>query len=692
MACPPTPPPTIAAAGYRPHLDGLRALAVYLVVLFHGGNTRFAGGFVGVDVFFVLSGYLVTQLLWRDIETLDGIRLARFYARRVRRILPAAFVALTGTALLYVAIASPSQVAAALGAFKAAFLFVANWFFIARSTAYFGGDLAQNPVLHCWSLAVEEQFYLAWPLVLGGLVAVGRWRGAPPLRLLRVAVAGGAIASLLLALALRTGDPEHAYYGTDARAYQLLAGALLALTPGVSAALARAPRLARLLAALSVAGLVGLACSRVALDPITRGAAVTAATWVAIAALEAAPGGLARRLLSSPPVAYLGRISYGTYLWHWPVVLVLIVMASLEGPALVLLTAVIASALASLSFQLLEQPIRQWPLLEARSRTVIAAGLCASVAAAFALTPAIVDPAAASLRTVRSAGTPIPGSLNIAAANFLNLPRPPRCAGRAASDCTVVQGSGPHVLLIGDSHARMFMPTFQAIARHENLTLSVVAYGGCPWQRHLYGRPDDPSCRALKEDAYTRIIPELKPDLIVAVNLGYDDPHMHGIWIAGEDGRRFLSDTPQFTRLWHDATLASAAELEPMATEGLVIIEPIPIAPPKENPTACLVHARFLEDCRYLASVEPTRLERLYRELDAANPRIWSADFDRLVCPWWPVCDPVVSDRIVKVDAHHLTADFAAYIAGGVGDYLHANHLLPAPAAPGDGVVASGHP
>lgn len=688
-AAPPQPPPT---EGYRPHLDGVRALAVYLVVLFHGGSTHFTGGFVGVDVFFVLSGYLVTQLLWRDIDAVGAIRLARFYARRVRRILPAALVALTATAALYVAIASPSDVAAAVGGFKAAFLFVANWFFIARSTAYFGGDIERNPVLHFWSLAVEEQFYLLWPLVLGGLVAVGRWRGAPPLPLVRRAVGAGAIGSLLLALALRADHPEHAYYGTDARAYQLLAGALLALAPGVIQGLGRVPRAARLLAALSVAGLVALASSLVALDPIVRGAAVAGLTWVAIAALEAAPGGPARRLLSIPPIVYLGRISYGTYIWHWPVVLVLTVVASLDGAALMALTAVIASALASLSFQMLENPLRQWPLLDRRPRTVIAAGLCASGAAALALMPAIVDPAAASLRAMRAGGTPIPANLDFAAASFTRLPPPPDCAGGPASDCTIVHGSGPHVLLLGDSHARMLIPTFRAIAERENLTLSVVARGGCPWQRHLYGRPRDPGCRTLKEDAYTRLIPELKPDLIVAINLGYEDPHFEQFGTAGEDGVLIWRGTPAFDRLWRDATLASAAELEPMATEGLVIVEPIPVAQPSANPTACLVHARFLEDCRYLASLKPSSLERLYREIAAANPRIWSADFDRLVCPWWPVCDPVVSDRIVKVDAHHLTAGYAAYIAPRVEDYLRANHLIPALGSPREPLAAASQP
>src|SRR5262249_53502574 len=130
---------------YRPHLDGLRAVAVYLVVLFHAGVTTCAGGFIGVDVFFVLSGYLVTQLLLRDVDGIGTIRFGRFYARRVRRLLPAAFLALMITASIYAAVASPSEVVAARGGFRAAFLWYVNWFLLSRKTAYFGGDVAKSP-------------------------------------------------------------------------------------------------------------------------------------------------------------------------------------------------------------------------------------------------------------------------------------------------------------------------------------------------------------------------------------------------------------------------------------------------------------------------------------------------------------------------------------------------------------------
>ena len=229
-----TPEPVAAgpADSYRPHLDGLRAVAVYLVVLFHAGTSAFTGGYVGVDVFFVLSGYLVTQLLLRDVAQSGRIRFGRFYSRRFRRLLPAAFVALIVTAFVFTAISSTVEVSGAIGSFKAAFLYSANWYFIHHASGYFGADISTNPVLHFWSLAVEEQFYLVWPLALGGgFLLTRRLERARQMRAIRVAVVVGAIASAAWALSLKGSNPNHAYYGTDARAYELLAGAFLALTP-----------------------------------------------------------------------------------------------------------------------------------------------------------------------------------------------------------------------------------------------------------------------------------------------------------------------------------------------------------------------------------------------------------------------------------------------------------------------------
>ena len=305
---------------YRPHLDGLRAIAVYLVVAFHAGLRGFSGGFIGVDVFFVLSGFLVTSILLRDLASRGRIDWRRFYSRRVRRILPASILTLLITAVAYAIVASPSEMQDALGAFRAAFLYFANWYFVGQSTNYFAANLSGNPVLHFWSLAVEEQFYVLWPLLLGTLYVLSRAGGNKRWWFLRLAVLVIGVASGIEALHLATTNVDRAYYGTDTRAYQLLAGAFLAMTPQILHLGSRYRRVLERFALVALGLLVLVGTSALAVGPITRGVIVAVLAAALIVSLENSRRGVARRLLSSAPLTYLGKVSYGTYLWHWPVV------------------------------------------------------------------------------------------------------------------------------------------------------------------------------------------------------------------------------------------------------------------------------------------------------------------------------------------------------------------------------------
>jgi peptidoglycan/LPS O-acetylase OafA/YrhL len=673
-----------STAVYRPYLDGLRAVAVYLVVVFHAGSGSFPGGFVGVDVFFVLSGFLVTQLLLRDLDGTGGIRFGRFYARRFRRLLPAAFVALTVTAIVYTAIASPAEVLATVGAFKAAFLYSTNWYFIHEATGYFGADITTNPVLHFWSLAVEEQFYLLWPLVLGGGFALTRRMDRDrQMRMLRIAIAVTAVASAVWAMSLRHTNPDRAYYGTDARAYELLAGAFLALIPAYIASLARYQRSIRAATIGALAGLFVVASSAVDLDAIERGIAVTLITVVLIVALETAEGGPVRWVLSTPTVVYLGKISYGTYLWHWLVILVIFRTFEISVAATIAVATLVATALAALSYQLLEQPIRISPLLNRHRGAVITAGLAISVVSALVLIPAIVDPADATAPTVQgttSGFTPVPATPSWRDAKKGNGPVV-NCLGKATSACTIVRGTGKHLLLMGDSHAWMVIPTFTDIARRENLTLSVATKGGCPWQRGLYapavqafgGTISPADCKAVKDDAYERVIPELKPDVIVAVNFGYEDPKQF-VYFADANGKFLNPADPASVRALETATNQSLASLRADGRK-VVIVEPIPRAP--FDPVKCLSQARVLEACRYVAPTLPSPLETFYRRLPKQDDNVHSANFDRLVCPFLPICDPIVNRQIVKWDQSHLTVAFAKTMAPEVDDYLKQIGAIP---------------
>jgi peptidoglycan/LPS O-acetylase OafA/YrhL len=668
--------------GYRPHLDGLRALAVYLVVLFHAGNRAFSGGYIGVDIFFVLSGYLVTALLLRDLLGTGRIGFARFYSRRFRRLLPAAFVALIVTAFVYVAIASPLEVSDAVGSFKAAFLYVTNWYFIHQATGYFGADITSNPVLQFWSLAIEEQFYLLWPLALGALAWFTR-RLEPRRRhvVVPAIVAAAALASAVWALSLRHSDPNRAYYGTDARAYELMAGALLALLPRILRSARRHERTARVVAGVGIAGLVLLATSWIHLDAIERGIAVTVVTVAFLVAIESGSDGLVARGLSLPTVVYLGKISYGIYLWHWIVVIVAARSFGL-GTTTTVIVVLVSTALASLSYQLLEQPVRTSKRLDGRKRVVIFAGLATSVVAALVLVPSIVNASDAQrpqLGGTTTGFTPTP-ALDWAAAKQ-DLAPFTNCYGKPVAACTIVQGTtGPHLLLIGDSHAGTLIPTFTEIARREHATLSVSVHGGCPWQQDLFAIPinvngtklSTSDCQELKDDFYDRVLPEMHPDVIFTMNVDHEDPH--ALPFLGPDGKPLGSRAPAAVRWMRETTTASLAKLRATGAK-VALLEPIPVAP--FNPLDCLSRSKYLEDCRYVANATPESLETDYRDLAKKDPDVYDVDLDRLVCPFLPICDPIVDGQIVKWDGTHLTARYAQSIAPRLDAYLRQSGILP---------------
>ncbi len=345
-------------SGRVPGLDGVRALAVLAVIAFHVGMRMTPGGFLGVDIFFVLSGYLITDLLAAQHARRGRLDLRGFWVRRARRLLPALSVLLVAVTAA-VAVIEPDQLPALRPALAAAASYSSNWYQALHHISYFASFGPPPPLQHLWSLAIEEQFYLAWPLVL--LLVLTRLRG----RRARALTAWlGALASAAMALRyLPGGDPSRVYYGTDTHATGLLVGAALALTWPM-ATLTSAPReFARRLDYLGVAGLVVLASAVghfSGADPAVYplGLAVAALAAAGLTAAAAAPGTV-NSLLSLPPLRWLGIRSYGIYLWHWPVIAIAGAMTG-PGPAAPWLWAVeaaIAITLAAASWKWLEEPI-----------------------------------------------------------------------------------------------------------------------------------------------------------------------------------------------------------------------------------------------------------------------------------------------------------------------------------------------
>jgi peptidoglycan/LPS O-acetylase OafA/YrhL len=370
-----------APSRFRPDVQGLRAIAVVAVVAYHAGFPGIHGGFVGVDVFFVISGFLITGLLVTDIERTGRVSFRDFYARRARRILPAAILALLVTLLVSYVVLPPLQVPGAARDAVAAALFVANFRFAAQSTDYLGAHSAPTPYQHYWSLSVEEQFYLFWPALLHGAARLGRQRARAVVIGVVAAVAG---ASLIACIWLtRTSEPT-AFYLLPTRAWELALGGMIALG---GSSLLKLPRAAAAL--LGLAGMAAIVWAIFTYGALTSfpgsAALVPVLGAAAIIAGGAASGGSARRgvtgLLGTRPMQSLGRVSYSWYLWHWPA---LVLGAVLLGHSFVARMAMVALSLglAYLTQRLIEDPFRHAKRLLRAPRASITAGLALSIVAA----------------------------------------------------------------------------------------------------------------------------------------------------------------------------------------------------------------------------------------------------------------------------------------------------------------------
>lgn len=355
-------------------LDGLRAVAVLLVVLFHAGFDRFSNGFIGVDVFFTLSGFLVCNALLSEYEREGSVSLSNFFAKRIKRLLPTATVtvlATLATLAAFSAFGSPVLFEQHLRGARAAVLYHANFFQISEATDYFANSVVQSPFEHFWSLSIEEQFYIAFPLAFFAFFRV------QPERYYRAAVFFGVLAIGSLYLQFTEVDSSVAYLSTLTRVYQILAGVSLAF---LLRARGEFPKF-RFVGGLCVLLLAVLATGIVELDVPKRGVAVVMVAVPLLANLRFP------RLLEVASVVYVGKISYGIYLWHWPIV-VLLQEHGIRDPFVALaVSGVGGTALAALCFHTFENFIRHDRSV--LPRPTIAIGLALSVAGFLAAGPII---------------------------------------------------------------------------------------------------------------------------------------------------------------------------------------------------------------------------------------------------------------------------------------------------------------
>ncbi|MFJ9908918.1 acyltransferase family protein [Streptomyces sp. NPDC101152] len=387
------PRPTTGRKPHLPAVDGLRGAAIVGVLLFHTGHL--SGGFLGVDLFFALSGYLITDLLLREIDATGDVSLIAFWGRRIRRLLPALAAMLVAVTVLVWAVGPPDMVRTTLADGPWVQVNLVNWHLLAESASYWDRFGSDRVFEHLWSIAVEEQFYVVWPVLLLIIARCGR---RVDRRVALTAALASAVSLVLMITLVSSADPTRVYTGSDTRAFSLLVGAVVATRPA-RAALARAVgRSAGAVLALLAAG-IGTAWLLVdgvnSLWLFTGGLfAHSLASALLIALCVQAPQALVAKVLAWQPLRWLGLVSYSLYLWHWPVVVLLSPQRTgLGGWPLTVVVCAVSLALAALSKYLVEDPVRfRAPWARGRDGLLAFAALMICLAVLWSVLPAPAPP------------------------------------------------------------------------------------------------------------------------------------------------------------------------------------------------------------------------------------------------------------------------------------------------------------
>ena len=641
------------ANAYRPDIDGLRALAVLPVILFHA-HLFFPGGFVGVDVFFVISGYLITQIIERDLQA-HKFSVLVFYQRRIRRIFPALFVMCACSILLAYVLLIPEELRDFGKTLLASSAFSSNILFY-RWSGYFAPDSEFAPLLHTWTLSVEEQFYVCWPLLLRvlSLPWAARWKTLAALSIL-----GG---SLTLSAYWVGHDSNAAFYLLPSRAWELALGALLCLSP-LAGFFARLPRPVASIASLAGIGLLGLALvTYSAATPFPGWAALLpcVATALIIAAGEGGPS-LGGRILSFRPLVWIGLMSYSLYLWHWPILVFGHLLANhplraAERVGLVGLTFLVSW----LSWRVVERPFRHAQVVRATSRTWVLGGLATS--AAF-----IVIGAVLFWRDGLPARGPDVAAIVQELAAELEALDKSKCLARSASlpaidGCLLgAQASTPgyEIVLWGDSHAAQFAPVFHSIGQRLGVTTRQITKAGCaPLSGVAFGRVDwmRVGCPAFNDDALKEILGDSRVRVVVMAARW--DPYVDGSMLLTLGGAN-----PSLNQS-HQLFVASLRHVLMALTDGgrqVMLIGQVPL-PPAEF-LRCITRARFkgwpANGCAIDESVERADTEASVNRLLAQAGAGLEAHVE-IVHPYDDLCRHngclvETAERFVYMDKSHLS-------------------------------------
>ncbi|HMS84474.1 MAG TPA: acyltransferase family protein [Nitrospira sp.] len=651
---------------FRADIEGLRGVAILLVVLYHCNVPGLSGGYTGVDVFFVLSGFLITGILVREVQTTSRLNLLEFYARRARRLLPAFAVTLVTTLLLGVILLPPQELDLAARAARSAALHMSNIFFDKNTGDYFSPNIQSNPLLHTWSLAVEEQFYLFWPLLI--LLSVHWWRSTNALMTL---LSGLTLISLGIGIGFTIKGGTFAFYELPARAWEFGMGGLALFlsqrTPRVSPLWWSTIGWVGFLAILGVAHfLTPLDAASfpgwIALIP-TLGTAV-----VLIAGTESPSRGVGS-LLTSTPLRQLGKLSYSWYLWHWPLLVfaeALLPTGSLAGK---LAVAAGSLAIAVVTYHFIERPIRfHQGLLK---RPALSVGL-AAIVMMFSLGTSLL-----SLKVAENLATqPMMSTITAASQDSNHILSERDCYPSLESPevklCTFGnQTSETHLILFGDSHAMHWVGPLSQIADLNGWRLTTVVKPSCPafdirpstFKAHEIRQLDtyNVACAQWRAEALTTI-KQLHPTLIL---LGNATSHL----------------AQQYEHLFAKPSQPSLEELRggvrntlnALSGHLLAVLRDVPHFP--YNIPTCLARSvRHDEDPQTACDADPSIVlnPTVYESERAGANNISDVhfiDMTDLICQSG-TCQPIQGDTIVYRDTDHMTTDFAGHLIAGLTNAL----------------------